>query len=118
MANSKMVWDDEQGRMISTAQQTMSEAGKVSLDSGLAERLKDFAIEDGFDFSGISYVTVKTADGKTKKTADGKPVFVMENGKPKTVPIAESVAKVNAAISLYVKIAVKKLIAERNEKTS
>ena len=110
----KMVWSEEQGRMVDLAEQK-GEKDKISLDSGLAEQLKQFAKEDGFDFTGISYVTEKDAKGKAKKTPDGKPVFVMENGKPKKIDVVESRAKVNTAISAYVNIAVKKLIASRTQ---
>ena len=112
-----MVWSEEQGRMVNMAEQK-ADKDKVSLDSGLAEILKGYAKEDGFDFTGISYVTEKDKDGKTKKDKDGKPIFVIENGKPKAVAVEVSTAKVNSAISAYVTIAVKKLIAERTAKAN
>lgn len=96
---------------------TKGESQKVSVDANLSETLKSFAKEDGFDFSGISYVTEKDEKGKTKKDKDGKPIFVMVDGKPKTIAINESSAKVNSAVSQYVNIAVKKLIAEREALT-
>ncbi len=115
MAVKKMVWDNESGRMVDiSGKKDTSTAEKIAVTGDLADILKRFALEDGYDLTGISYVTEKTTDGKTKQK-DGKPVFVMENGKPKTIAIAESKAKIHSAISDYVDIAVRRLIASRPE---
>lgn len=115
MAN-KMIWDEKQKKMIPVGGGEKGEVIKVSIPEDLAEILKGFAKEDGYDFTGISYVTEKDAEGKTKKDKDGKPIFKKDkDGKPVTVKVEVSTAKVNSAISQYTIIAVKKLIDERNE---
>jgi hypothetical protein len=117
------VWDEKQGKMVSlTPKKGEKSVVRIAVDSTLADILKGFAKSDGYDFAGISYVTVKE-NGKTKHDKDGKPVFVMVKGTdgkmhPKTENVAESIAKVHSAISDYVTVAVKKLIAERETKTA
>ena len=110
----KMVWNNTVGKMvdISTKKGERS-VERIAIDSKLATALKQYAIEDGYSFTGVSYVTEKTADGKTKHDKDGKPVFIMENGKPKKVAVEASAAKVNSAIADYVAVAVRKLIDQR-----
>lgn len=116
MGNRK-VWSEEQGKMVDIGSQK-SEQVKVGLTSVYAETLKRYATEDGYDFTGVSYVTEKDAKGNTKKDADGKPVFVTENGKIKTVQIENSTAKINSAIADYVNVAVHQFIAKREKQNS
>lgn len=113
----KMVWDSALGKMVKVGKSKgMKSVERIALDSQLANTLKEFALLDGYDFTGVSYVTVKDNLGKTKHDKDGKPVFVMVAGKPKTETVTESVAKVHSAISDYVEVAVKALIELRNKK--
>lgn len=110
------VWSDELKKMVDVGKPESGNAVKVSVDSGLAEILENFAIEDGFDFTGITYITEKDKDGKTKKDNTGKPVFVKDKeGKIKTEKVERSQAKVNSAISQYVDVAIKSLIKSRTK---
>ena len=117
MGNNKMVWDEKIGKMVNLTA-AKGEVVKISISEEQAEALKSYALEDGYDFSGISYITQKDADGKTKKDKDGKPIFVLENGKPKTITVEESTAKVNSAVSDYVTVAVKMLMEKRGNQSS
>lgn len=113
---NKMVWDDKQSKFVDVVAEKKGKSfEKIALDANLANALKGYAKADGFVFEGVRFVTEKTADGKTKQDKAGKPIFVMENGKPKKTTVPESTARVNSAISQYVEIAVRKLIAEREE---
>lgn len=109
------VWDNEQMKMVDIGKQETGKTVKVSLVSSLAEQLEDFAKEDGFDFSGSTYETEKDEKGKTKKDKQGKPVYILENGKPKKKTVERSQTKVNSALSQYVEVAVKYLISARKK---
>jgi len=112
---NKMIWNDRTKKMEKVGM-SKGEGIKVSVSAELAKILKAFAIEDGYDFTGVSYVTEKDAKGKTKRDAKGKPVFVLEDGKPKKVDVPESTAKINSAVSDYVNVGTNLLIESRGRK--
>lgn len=114
MAN-KMVWDSKQGKMVKPTRVEIGNSEKVAISAEQFDVLRQFAKEDGFDLTGVSYVTIKDANGKTKKDKDGKPIFKMVNGKKETITVAESKAKLNDAVASYVSVAVNMLIAYRAE---
>lgn len=108
------VYNKETGKMEEVSKKK-GDAVKVSVNAELATKLEAFATEDGYSFEGISYVTQKDKDGKTKKGTDGKPLFVMESGKVKVVTIERSQAKVNSAIADYVNAGINLLIENREK---
>lgn len=109
---NKMVWDEKTGKMVKLGT-NKGEKAKVTVSAELAEKLTEFAKQDGYDFSGVSYETMKDAKGKTRKDSKGKPMFVQENGKPKKITVPVSKGKVNTAISDYVNVAIRLLIEKR-----
>lgn len=87
---------------------------RIPIDAELVKTLKGFAVEDGISLKGVSYLTEKDAQGKTKKDKDGKPVFQLDkDGKKKSVEVAESQAKVNSAIALYANEAIRQFVVLR-----
>jgi len=114
-----MVYNPETKKMVplSVAKAESQEAGVkyISIPATVADQLLRFAKEDGWDFSGVSYVTLKDKDGKTRKDATGNPVYKKDkDGKVETVAIPESKAKMTGAIRSYVEIAIKDFITARN----
>lgn len=92
------------------------ETERIAIPSDLYVALKKFAKEDGMSFKGISYLTVKDENGKTKKDKDGKPIFQLDkDGNKKSVEVEESVSKVNSAVALYVIAAVQIFVAQRRK---
>lgn len=118
----QMVWDSTLGKMVKVEKvKSRKNVEKISIKAEQYAKLKQYSQEDGFDFTGVSYVTEKDAKGNTKKDANGKPIFVYvtENGKKikKTITVPVSVAKVNSAIMQYVEVAIDAFIAKRDSKS-
>ncbi len=108
-------YNSEKGQMEEVKGRVAKKVEKIALEADLAQSLKEFAIADKIPLNGISYLTEKDAEGKTKKDADGKPVFQTDkDGKKKTVAITESSAKVNSAISMYVNAVIAIFVASRH----
>lgn len=109
----KMVWDNDKGRMVKPEKgKGGKEIERVGIPVELYNALRDFAKEDGYHLSGIRLITQKDAKGKTIKK-NGKPVYVMDGEKPKAEIIIESRGKTNSAVSDYVQVAIRRLIALR-----
>lgn len=114
---SQMIYNSEKKRMVPLSEAKASQANGtkyVGLDAGLCEQLRKFAEEDNWDFSGVTYITVKDAEGKTKKDKDGNPVYKLDkDGKQVTEKVEISKAKVTNAIRNYAEIAIKEFISAR-----
>lgn len=108
-----MVYNKETGRMekVGTSKKAKN-IEKISIHTDLYHTLLDYAKQDGFDLTGVTYVTQKDKDGKTIKK-NGKPVFVMKDGKPVKQEVAISKGKANSAVNQYVEVAIRMLITNR-----
>ena len=102
MAKGVMKYNPETMKMEEVSSHKATNNEPIRIPDDIFITLKNFAKADGIDLSGVSFVTVKTADGKTKKDKDGKPVFVMEDGKKLVIPIVESTAKAHSAVREYI----------------
>ena len=110
-----MVYNKATGSMEKAGRVTPTSIERIAIDGATAAKLVAFAQADGYDLTGISYVTEKDKDGKTKKDKDGNPVFVMVEGKKKVIVIPVSVAKSHSAVADYVAVAIEQFITNREK---
>lgn len=119
MESDMRIWNETTKQMEEVGKAKKGEKVRVAIPADLAEKVKAIALEDGYSFEGISYVTEKDTKGKTKKDKEGKPIFKLDkDGKKVTEKVANSTGKINSAVADYVAVALKNLIADRKAVTN